>query len=496
MANGQYGIRLLIVIFLVTGIQLYAAGKREAADDTSHNNEWILCVTEFNTGSMPEDKLNIASVITRKIVERLSVISYRTRISGEYAYYEENAWSGVQAGALKNLADKQNERSLLAYRGDPSWKYRRDLAKADEDIKKLKETLDEVNKKAPVINNSPEFKLASGNLNFSFPAPPAHGSESKFCADHKADAFLAGTIMDFHGRYHVSLKLYALYTRSIIWEDSIIFSSGDLDSAMDEISSRLLNVLSGGRLASITVRAEPEEALILINSSFAGRGETPALEHPPGKFTINVSAAEHESLTLETELSAGETADIVMRLKPLQYANVEIPGSSSLSGTVYHGAMYVGETPLILRLPVNMLEYVELETSDKKKGSAVFQTPQSAGSEFTLTVSTSISLEKGRVDKARRMYYWAWGGTWITGIAAWIFYHSYISSDFAIRYDNTVNGSYDQKFADNNVALYYFSMGTVIAVVSAVAYEIFHIIRYVYISDKGSTPVVKRKGSK
>ncbi|MDR0503575.1 MAG: hypothetical protein LBH16_09690 [Treponema sp.] len=483
---------ILFLIFIVQGLGLFASGKAEETEKTALKNDWVLCVTEFNMTAMPGDKKNIGSVITRKIVERLSVISYRTRISSEYAYYEEHAWNNTRSAAARNLERKQNERSLLVYRGDPAWKYKRDLVKIDDEIKKLKEILTDAEKDAPVINNDPVFKLTSGNIKFTYPPAPAPGGENKFCSDQKIDAFLTGSIMDFHGRYHVSLKLYALYTGSYIWEESIIFSSDDLDRAMEDITERMLNVLSGNKLVTITVKAEPKEALLLINSSFAGKGETPPLEHPPGKFVINASAAEHESLTLETELSGGETAEITMSLKPLEYANVHVPGTLSLGGTVYRGALYAGETPLTVRLPVNTLEYIELETPDGKKGSAVIQTPASSDSAFSLSIRTSSPLEKGRVDKARRMYYWAWSGTWLTGITAWITYHSYTSSDFAVRYNYDRTGSINQNFANNNIGLYYISMGTIVAVSAAVAYEIFQMIRYVYISDKGSTPVAKK----
>ena len=480
----------LILLLLVLNARLFALGKAEETEKKTQNDEWILCVTDFDVGSISEEKLNVANVITKKIVDRLSVIVYRTRISPEYAYYEGYAWSRARAAAAKALSAKQNERSLLAFRGDSEWKYRQNLLRIDADIEKLKLAFDEVEKESPLINSEPVFKLTAGNMSSSFPQAPNAGSEYRFCVNQKADAFLAGSIMDFHGRFYISIKLFTVYTQSYVYEDSVIFSADDLEASLDEITGRLIVALTGNKPAVITVKTQPEDALVLINRTFTGKGGTTSLEYPPGKFTITASAPDHESLTVETELSSGEFAEIDIKLKQIQYGNIEIQGPLS-GASVYQGALYAGETPLTLRLPLNSLDYIELETLDKKKGSAVFQMPDVFNTTYSLSLNTAEPLEKGRVDKARRLYYWAWGGTWITGIAAWIAYHTYISSDTAIRYDYAERETYDHKFADNNITMYYVSMGTIIAVGAAVLYEIFNIGKYVYTADKGSTSIAK-----
>ena len=484
--------RVVFLIFLLfafsaaSGIRLFAGGQAEESEIAARNNEWVLCVTDFDASSMPVLKLSAANVIKRKMVDNINVISYRTRVSPEYAYYEGYAWARARSDAAKALSAKQDERSLMLFRGDPSWRYRVNLARVNEEIEKLTAALEEVENNPPVINKEPEFKLTAANLEYSFPPAPAAGNEIRFCAEQKADAFLTGSIMDYHGRFYVTIKLYTLYTRSFVWEDSIIFSAEDMEDALGEIARRLNMVLSGNRPSAIIVKAEPQDSLVLINRSFAGRGETPLLEYPPGKFIITASAGDHESLTVETELLPGELAEVEMILKPLEYSDIQISGSSP-GGVVYHGAVYVGEAPLILRLPANTLEYVELETNDSKRGAVVFTSPDAPDSGLSLSIRTQTPLKPGRVGSARRTYYWAWGGTWITGIAAWIMYYTYVSADAAL----STRDDYEERFMNDNVRLYYVSMGTVIAVSVAVAYEIFHIGRYVYIANKGSTPIAK-----
>jgi hypothetical protein len=469
---------------------IFALGKSEAnnTEIQKQDNEWILCVTDFDVKSMPRDKLYVAEVITKKVVERLNKISYRTRVSPEYAYYEGYAWYKARSAAAKSLSSKLEERSLLIFNGEASWRYKQNIAKVDAEIEKLTASFEEIDKNAPLINNEPVFKLAESNGTSVYPAPPKKGNEYKFCKDQKADAFLAGTIIDFHGRFNISIKLYAVYTKTIVYEDSIIFSPDDLESALDEITSKLILTLSGSRPSAIAVKTEPADALVLINKSFAGRGDTGIIERPPGKFVITADANEHESITVETELKEGEIAEIKINLLQNEFANVEIPGTAT-GAAVYQGALYVGETPLTLRLPVNTMEYIELETDSGLKGTAVFNTPDEIDSTYFLPVKTKKPTVKGQVERARTLYYCAWGGVWITGLSAWIAYHTYTASNTALSY--VAAEERNPQFYEDNLKMYNISKGTVIAVGAVSVFWVVTMIRYLYLADRGSTPAVK-----
>jgi hypothetical protein len=481
---------LLTFFFLfVLCAQIFALGTSEESEVKVHNDEWILCVTDFDFSSVAEEKLVVASVITKKIVERLNVISYRARVSHEYAYYEGYVWSRARSTAAKALSAKLDERSQLLYRGDPGWKYRQNLSKADAEIEKLRLALDEVEKEAPLINEEPVFRLTDGNKEFTFPAAPKAGGEHRFCTDQKADAFLSGKIFDFHGRYNVSIKLYTVFSQSYAFEDSIIFSPDDLESALDEITRRLLIELSGNKPAKLAIKSQPPDTLVLINRSFAGKGAALDLEYPPGKITITASAADHESMTVETELRPGELAEIDISLHPSEYKEVKIFGPTP-EGSVYHGALYVGEAPLTLRLPANTLQYVELEISNRRKGTAVFLTPDNNDYLFSASMRTAVPPKKGRVSTARSLYYWGWGLTWITGIAAWLSFYSYTTADTAIRQNYADTGDVNQSFLDSNVRLYYISMGTAIAAGSLFVIDMFQVGRYLYVGTKGSPAII------
>jgi hypothetical protein len=461
-------------------------GKTDDPAVKTQRDEWILCITDFDKSSLPPERIVVADVIMKKFIEKINSINYRTRISSEYAYYEEIDWTKAHSDKAKALANKQNERALLLYRGEPNWRFRRNLVKVDEEIVKLWTELEEIENNAPLINSEPAFHLTRGNLEFTFPAPPEAGREAKFCNDQRVDAFLEGSIAGFHGRFLVTLKLYTIYSKSFVWEDSLLFSHDELDDAIEEITRRLLIVLSGYEPAAIAFKTQPEETLVLINRSFAGRGETSAQEYPPGTVTITASAPNYESLTFDTELFSGELTDIMITLSPIEYGNVELMGPK---GNVYLGAMYIGQPPLTIRLPVNYKEYFEIESQDKM-GRVVIQTPDVADYNQPVTLRTSPIPKPGHVDRARRMYYWAWGSTWVAGIAAWISYQTYLSSYAAV--DKSYNdGTLTQEFKNSNDTIFYITMGTAIAAGVAAIFDIIFMSNYLYTANKDSTSAAR-----
>ena len=476
-------IGIFILIFLTLSTQLFAKGAKDDSEPVTQNDEWLLCITDFDSSSLPPGRTNISSVITRELVQRLITISYHTRISPEYAYYEERAWAQARSTAAKALSAKIEERSSRLYQGEPGWMYRRNIARIDTEIEKLTASFEEIENNAPLINREPVFNLSERNLEFSFPTAPSSGNERKFCNDQKIDAFLSGSIIDFHGRYYFSLKLYTIYTRSFVWEDSIIFSHEDMSASLDEVIIKLIIVLSGNQPSTVTINSESQDTMILINRTFAGRGASTSLEYPPGTVIITATAPNHESLTFETELLPGDLTKITLKLNPIEYGDLEI--NSDLQGRVYQGALYVGQSPMTLRLPVNQLEYIEVETEDNRRGTVVLQTPDVSEFSASMSVRTEPIPVSGRVDRSRRHYYWAWGATWITGMAAWISYYTYMGMEGVI-----ISGSYSDEFLNDTQNMLYFRNGALIAFGVAAIYGTIRMIDYLYVSSRGRTKTV------
>jgi hypothetical protein len=135
------------------------------------------------------------------------------------------------------------------------------------------------------------------------------------------------------------------------------------------------------------------------------------------------------------------------------------------------------------------MEYFELYTPDDARSTLVFQTPDFADFSYSLLMPESIPPAEGNVDRQRRNYYWAWGATWITGIAAWISYYSYLNSNAANNYVFSRTGEFNQGLNNSNNRLFYTSVGAVAAVGVAAIFDIFFMSRYIYTANKGSTSV-------
>jgi len=469
----------LLYIFLALCANSYASGKAQTPTviRTTQNDKWVLCITNFDARSLPSDRVNISETVLRELAGKMKAIDYRTRISPEYAYYEEYAWSRERTRAASALASKYTERAALIYRGDADWRYRQNIAGIDAEINTLLKRLNEIENNAPLINNEPVFSLSNSNLNNTFPAAPSAGGEYRFCTSQGSDAFLSGSIIDFYGRYFLTVKLYVVFARSYIWEDSIIFSNDDIEGAVLELSRKLLIVLSGNTPAQVTVKAEPEETLLLINGSFAGRGEITQTDFPPGLMNVIASAPNHESLTFQTRLLPGENVDININLNAFKFGDVDV--FTNNPGSIYHGAMYMGESPLTISLPINSMEYFEFEGYDSTRATLAFNTPYSPDFTFPVTMNSIIPIEKGRVEKDRTAFYWAYGGIWITGMSAWIASYTLQSA----------------RAGSVNTGLYMgLSIGSIVVVGTVAVYGIYRLIRYLYNSSRDVTPVLNTYG--
>jgi hypothetical protein len=521
MGLGKGRFFFIIIICSLSLADIFASGKKEEVIDQPLNNgEWVLCVTSFDVSALPASRRVIGEVIQRELAASLRTVDHRDRIkvSPEYAWYEGYAWSQSRSAAAKALAAKREERDLLLFKGDAGWRYRKNLKALEVNIKKLEEDLEKAAARQPLVAEEPSFRFTAGNDEGTFPAPPAEKGEYQFCKKEKADAFLAGSVSEYHGRIYISLRLYALYTDSFVYEDSIIFSSDDTTLAVNEVSGRLIAAISGSPGAEIAVHTGNEDALVLINNSFAGQGGVARQEYPPGKVTVEIFSENYESAQEEVELKSGELTEITANLKPLNLlpVNISAPGQTGVS--VYRGSMYVGEAPLTLQLPADRLEYVFAETGGGRSSKAVFLVnepipamgragePGPARPVFlnnlfppksTLEGNNDLLLEtrvpppegQGRVMKARRQYYGAWGGTWITGIAAWLLYGSYTTYVNTYNYGQNIStGMYED--ATRALTAYYVSLGVVGA---AIIVEGIQMFRYIHTSGDDSPPIVKKK---
>jgi hypothetical protein len=424
-------------------------------------------------------------MICRSLVESLNSVDQHIRVSREYAYYEDYAWTQARAAAAKSLAAKREERSLLLFRGDPEWKYRNNLKTIDGDIKKLEEALEKTEAEMPLIAGEPVLQLIENNHQGIFPDPPKKGEEYRFCRNQKADAFLVGTVSEYYGRIYVNLRMYTIYARSFFYEDSIIFSYDDTLRAMGELTGRLVELVSGTTPSSIAVHAEPEEAAILIKGSFAGRGQVPPREYPPGELTVEAFADNYESLEIPVDLYAGELADLYINLRPLSLAALTVTVPDQEGSSVYQGALYIGQTPLVVDVFSNQFDYITVETPRGETGGAIFKRDTAySGNAGSLEIQTAFPdpPESKPVETTRNQLYGAYGRLWITLPMMFI----------AIGLSNAyqINANYSNETFRKAQTYQYVSWGFTAAFGVTLAETFYRIYRYTRSAGRNTVPIV------
>jgi hypothetical protein len=469
-------------------------GSARAEEKEILNGEWTLCISAFDASSLPPERRIVADVIMRSLAAELGSVEHRTRESSEQDWYTGYAHNQAKIAAAQALAAKREERDILLYKGDPGWRYRRDIKSIDREIEKLEEELREIEDRVPLIAAEPVFVLSEDNKSGKFLPPPQPGMEYSFCREQKADAFLAGSVTEYYNRIYLTLRLYAV-DREWIYEDSIIFSSDDFNKASDEIARRLVAAVSGSEPAFIAVHAKPSDAVISFNNSLAGRGEAPAQERTPGKLTLVVSAENYRSETVETELKAGVKTDISVSLMPLDLSMVRITVPEKLGTLVYRGAYYEGEAPLSLSFPSDGLEYLFVETPGGETGALVLTGSALADLKEDITFTTSMPPRPGThsVEDERKRYYGAWGRLWIALPTAFLIngiadahiegWNSHVANSGGAAEANLL---YDNALSYRNLR-----WGAWAVAGAALTDVIFSVYRYIKAANKDTVRVIK-----
>jgi hypothetical protein len=474
---------LVFLTFSVSAV--FGRGKSQEEPKEPLNKEWTLCISAFDITALPPGRQVIADILTRDLVYALNRVEYRERSVPEYAYYEGAAWSRTRTEAAKNLLTKRNERDLLIFRGDPDWRYRTRLEAVDAEIEKLEEELQKADAEGPPITANPVFILTEANRNNSFPPPPQEGTEYSFCVNQNADALLMGEVLEYYGRINLRLKLYAVYARSFIYEDTTIFSPEDINSAMTALANRLAGALSGMLPGMITVKTDPEDALIIVQNIFAGVGETEVLEYPSGDVIIESFAENYDIISTPVEIIPGELAEVQVTLPPTAQERFEINVPENAGGgSVYRGALYVGETPLGLLMPRNQYEYFRIETLDGETDRVAFRTdPNRIGNLITFNPSMPLPGED-RVERARRNFYGAWGRFWIALPLAVLL--TGISNAYAPTTYGQNTGLYLQ-----NPHMSYFSIGAIAATGIFTIEWLYRTFRYISAANEDAVLFLK-----
>jgi hypothetical protein len=478
----------LFLLFFAMLNAIFASGRKQKEEEKKPvNTEWTLCITAFDVSSVPLAWQTAGDTVTRSIAAAMQNLDFRFRQDEETTYYRDYAWSKNRVAAMDVLVKKRNERDALLFKGDPLWKYEKDLKTIEEAILKIEQDVAAVEGRAPLVDEKPVFTLSEKNLKGTFPPPPSPGAEFRFCTTEKADAILTGKLSEYYGRMFLDLKMYTRHTNSYSYENSMLFSTEDLNKAMAEISDHLAQAVSDTFPSAILVRSSPTNAMITINGVFAGQGETELRTHSPGKADIAITADNYIPVSVPLELNPGELAELSVDLTPRGITTFSAEVSGKPGSKVFLGSLYSGETPLTLELPKNESTYVSVETQEGDVGSLIIQNSSLVRGNANFTSANDyvkadfltarpVSEEDKKVENARKGFYSSYGVFWFVLPAA-LLAGGIAGTYEAINHDagtwNTVR------------------MGSNIAWGAALGITLSQVFRYLYVSRQDSTPIVK-----
>ncbi|MDR3146882.1 MAG: hypothetical protein LBU00_00730 [Treponema sp.] len=480
------------------------AGEGGAAEAQVRDPVWTLAITAFDTSTLSPANAALAQDIMRDLVRNIGTVSYRLRVSEEYAHYEGQARRTDLAAAAQALVNKRNERDRLIYRGEQEWRYRKNLAALEAEIEKLEENYRKLQDAEIPVEREPEFVLSSQNREGLFPAPPAEGEEGRFCRNQKLDALIVGSMREYHDRIYVTQKLYVLYVDAYVYEDSILFSSEDSAAAIGEFAEGITLAITGMEPAELRISARPEGARVFLDHAYTEMGDS--FRRPPGTVILEVFADNHESLTTELELQGGELTEVQVDLRPVERSTLAITVPGAEGAAVYRGSLYVGQAPLSLELPAGSLEYVFVESPNGEALRAIFPSPPAdvlpaairtspkpglfaglfpskgslEGNNLSLIPGVPYDPTAGQVDKARRGAYWAWGGVWASAITAWLLNGHY--NAVVNAYNNSPNRT--EEFYNRAMRLQYINYAGMGLVGAAVLIDVIQMLRYINTAGK------------
>jgi hypothetical protein len=278
--------------------------------------------------------------------------------------------------------------------------------------------------------------------------------------------------------------MYTLYTRSFAYEDSFIFSTDDLSLIEEELAGHLVAAISGAPPAALSVKTDPESAVILVKENYAGQGDTGIQEHAPGPVEVTAFAEGYDSASVEVDLAAGELTELQFKLHPIPETGFDINypyGSTS----VYQGSLYIGDAPVSIRSPLNQFEYIHGETPMGASTALIFRAGQT-GNAVTLPEAIPKGKDPKPLGTARSRFYGGWTAFWITLPVAFILTgvaHTYKNVDVYMNHTNAeVGKTYDVL---NNI-----SIGAWVGFGLTAGYSVFRMIWYNHTATKSVPKMV------
>ncbi|MHC6204239.1 hypothetical protein ACYULU_13740 [Breznakiellaceae bacterium SP9] len=458
-ANQKARHRLLLLLLALLPSPIFAFGAEEAVLEPQ-NPEWVLALTEFDNSHLGPARALMRDLLVRNLTVTLAQLKRHFRNAEEYAYYEGYALQKERQKAAQALAKKREERDVLLFKGSKPWTYEKALAAVDEEINSLQENLAKWDTQKPPIVSEPVFKLTEAGQNGNYPPPPAPGTEYQFCLAQKADAFIAGSVQEYHGRIYAELKLYTVYSRAFVYEDYAVFSIEDNQEALDRLGERLVAALSGGLPAAIRVSGTPSGATVLLDGTFTTyleeKSAAQIIPYAPGDTEVDIFK-DGASLPFHDVFSVkpGELLDLSISLPADSMLEFLFDVPDKEGTLVYDGALFLGKTPLTVSASPYHREYFFLESPGGETAQIVLDAQMLSRTQASLALNTIMPPPEGydRINPPRRRMYNAYMRFWLALPAA------FLMAGISRTSTEYYNSTFDSTMYDSAVRNYYISLG-------------------------------------
>jgi len=406
-------LRLLVAAFafaasIPQAVALGRAEEEKVQAVVKSSKKWVFFVAAFDTADLPPSQRLIGELSAGRLKRAIEAVEVRKRSREEIETYADYADAEAREAAGKDLGEKRTTRAGLLYDGNADWKYGKELKKADAAVLSAEEKLREVEALRSRVEGEGAVTLSEKNAQGALPPPPKAAEVTLFCRENGLDALLTGSVEPYYGRMRLRMQLYSRFLRTGMYEDEVIFSSEDRETAFAELEGRLSAFIGGAVPAALSISTEPQEADIVVDGKLIGHGYVGPMEKRPAPTKIEASAPLYESAELTVELASDEHSKVSIALKPLEMEELEIEAVGTAEAkdvAVRLGALYAGNVPLVLSLPSGEMSYITVETGDGLGASAVV----AEGGRLVLELKPLPGPAAKPVEKARRGFYGAFG---------------------------------------------------------------------------------------
>ncbi len=483
----RFGIALALLAGLAARSYCAESPRSSGAPAGDEPPSWTVGVAAFDVSRLGTADRLAGDLVVRTLAKALFAAPRRALPEDE-----RQAYAGFLAGknmesASKTLAAKRGVRDALLFAGNPEWKYRTLLEKADEDVSAAREAFDASVREMPRVAAERPLAAAKENKDGAFFEAPAAGSERSFCLKRSYDALLLGRVEPFYGRLYVALRLYSPYLDVDLYADSVAFSPMERDAALSELSLRLVSAASGSPPATLSVAVEPEDAGVHVDGVLMGEGSVGPLERVPGSALVSADREGYERFERRVEIPAGERTSVSISLPRAASRRVSVGlvdgEGKPVDGSIRLDGLYAGISPLELEIPVDRSSFVQGDADKRRSGAAVLA--EGSGDAVSLVLAPALPKDATPVEDSRRAFYGAFGRFSLAMPLA------FIVSGMATSYATTA--VYEDSTVLSGRSAAFQTAGAVLWTVAGafLAESAYRLVRYLRSSDSRS---VKRAG--